>query len=87
MKMAVKRFGKILVLVSILSGFNLTKAYSADGLPDGGLYMFGQAIQKEFQSRNDRDTEDYVTTSRPISPFAFSSSSLSDDFDGEEEPD
>lgn len=86
--MAVKRFGKILVSVSILAGFSLTEAYGADGLSDGGLYMFGQAIQREFQKMNNTTTtEEDATTSAPLSPFALSSPSLSDEFMEDEIPD
>lgn len=85
--MAVKRFGKILVSASILASFSVTEAYSADGLSDGGLYMFGQAIQREFQKGSHNNAEDHITTSEPISPFALSSPSSSDEFDREEEPD
>jgi len=85
--MAVKRFGKILISVSILAGFSLTEAYGADGLSDGGLYMFGQAIQREFQKMNNTTTEEDATTSTLVSPFALSSPSLSDEFMEDEIPD
>ena len=86
--MAVKRFGKILVSVSILAGFSLIEAYGADGLSDGGLYMFGQAIQREFQKMNNATTtEEDATTSTLVSPFALSSPSLSGEFMEDEIPD
>ena len=70
-----------------MEGFSVTEAYSADGLSDGGLSMLGRAIQEEFHKRNNIGTESYTAMSEPVSPFAFSSSSLENDFGGEEEPD
>lgn len=90
--MSARNLRKILVSVSVLAGFSIGEAYCADGLFDGGLYMFGQAIQREFQKRNqkeidDADIQEYLINGEPVSPFAFSSPSLSDEFMGEEIPD
>lgn len=89
--MAVKNLRKGLVLASVLVGFSMGEAYCADGLSDGGLYMFGQAIQREFQKRNQKEIDDTDAqnhlSNEPVSPFAFSSPSMSDEFMGEETPD
>ncbi|MBY0280859.1 MAG: hypothetical protein K2W94_01745 [Alphaproteobacteria bacterium] len=84
--MAEKRFGKILIAASVLAGFSITEAYSMEaGFSDSGLFFLGQAIQRKFQEKNDNtDNQDY-RTNEPISPFALSSPSLSDDFMGEKE--